>query len=181
MGAGEGPTRAMGTLPVLGQPVPCRRRTSRWGSAGASASSRCHLGCRSPDQKPARLKVTTAASLGSHLSKSLPGTPRISDACSHGGRLPWTGTGLASIPGNALALEHYLAQRPVNLLALGREGCSPLCGVTVQPSASPGFCLGHGRTSPVLAGVRLWCHSTHRGLHPKTIVTEGASIFPPNL
>ena len=62
---------------------------------------------------------TTAASLGSHLPESLPGMPRISDACSHGGRLPWTGTDLASIPGNALALVHYLAQRPVNLSGPG--------------------------------------------------------------
>ncbi|XP_042820402.1 uncharacterized protein LOC122233102 [Panthera tigris] len=97
----------------------------------------CHLGCWSPDQKPAPLKVTTAASFGFHLPESLPGMPRISDACSHGGRLPWTGTGLASIPGNTLALVHYLAQRPVDLLALGREGCSPVCVVTVQPYASP--------------------------------------------
>ena len=58
--------------------------TSRWGSAGASASSRCHLGCQSPDQKPVRLKVTTAASLGFHLPESLLRTTRISDACSHG-------------------------------------------------------------------------------------------------
>ena len=63
--------------------------TSRWGSAGASATSRCHLGCRCPDQKPVRLRVTSAASLGFHLPESLPGTPRISDACSHGGCLPW--------------------------------------------------------------------------------------------
>ena len=96
MGLGKGRLRALGALPVLGQPVPCRTRTSRWGTAGASASSRCHLGCRSLDQKPARLKVTIAASLGSHLPESLPGTTRISDACSRGGRLHlnWDRSGL---------------------------------------------------------------------------------------
>ena len=66
----------------------------------------------SPETCPS--EETTGASLGSHLAKSLPRTPRISGASSRGGRLPWTGMGLVSIPGKTLALVQNLAQRPVN-------------------------------------------------------------------
>ena len=67
------------------------RPTCLWGPLLPHVSP--GLPVRRPENCPS--EWTTTASLGSHLPESLPGTPHISDACSHGGRLPldWDGSG----------------------------------------------------------------------------------------
>ena len=74
----------------------------------------CHLGCRSPDQKTARLNGPPLPPSGLTCPSPSPGRPTSLTPAPMGVASPWTGTGLASIPGKALALAHYLAQRPVN-------------------------------------------------------------------